>query len=88
MNIVKTFLSAEELSYIITELNKQETALQREIVKVGLVCQMCVDYFIEHINEFSDCGEIYNKAQEDGVAELLPIHIRNYYVIDKIFYID
>ena len=79
MKIVRDYLTSEELNYIINAMLEKETALDREVVKVGLVAQLLA----EDIGEFNDCNDVYDKVVADDTINLSKI-VNNYDVIDKL----
>ena len=79
MKIVRDYLTSEELNYIINAMLEKETALDREVVKVGLVAQLLA----EDIGEFNDCNDVYDKVVADKKINLSAL-IDNYDVIDKL----
>lgn len=79
MKIVRDYLTSEELSFIVNTMLEKETALDREVVKVGLVAQLLA----EDIGEFNDCNDVYDKVVADDTINFSAI-VNNYDVIDKI----
>ena len=79
MKIVRDYLTSEELNFIINAMLEKDNALDREIVKVGLVAQLLA----EDIGEFNDCNDVYDKVVADSTINLSAI-VNNYDVIDKI----
>jgi len=79
MKIVRDYLTSEELNYIINAMLEKETALDREVVKVGLVAQLLA----EDIGEFNDCNDVYDKVVADDTINFSKI-VNNYDVIDKL----
>lgn len=79
MKIVRDYLTSQELAYIINAMLEKETALEREVVKVGLVAQLLA----EDIGEFEDCNDIYDKVVADDTINLSRI-VNNYDIIDKL----
>ena len=79
MKIVRDYLTSEELSFIINAMLEKDSALDREVVKVGLVAQLLA----EDIGEFNDCNDVYDKVVADDTINLSAI-VNNYDVIDKI----
>jgi len=79
MKFTRNYLTSEELTFIINAMLEKETALEREIVKVGLVAQILA----EDLGEFENCDDIYDKVVADNNIHL-PSIIRNYDIIDKI----
>lgn len=79
MKIVRDYLTSAEIGYIINAMLEKDNALDREIVKVGLVAQLVA----EDLGEFNDCNEVYDKVVADDTINFSAI-INNYDVIDKI----
>ena len=79
MKIVRDYLTSEELNFIVNSMLEKETALDREIVKVGLVAQLLGD----DLGEFNDCNDVYDKVVADSKINLSAI-VNNYDVIDKL----
>lgn len=79
MKITRDYLKSEELAFIVNAMLEKDNALDREIVKVGLVAQLLA----EDIGEFEDCNDVYDKVVADDTINLSVI-VNNYDVIDKI----
>ena len=79
MKIVRDYLTSDELGFIINAMLEKDNALDREVVKIGLVAQLVV----EDLGEFNDCNEVYDKVVADDTINFSAI-INNYDVIDKI----
>ena len=79
MKIVRDYLTSEELSFIINAMLEKDNALDREVVKVGLVAQLLA----EDIGEFNDCNDVYDKVVADDTINFSKI-VNNYDVIDKL----
>ena len=79
MKIVRDYLTSEELAFIINAMLEKDSALDREVVKVGLVTQLLA----EDIGEFNDCNDVYDKVVADDTINLSAI-VNNYDIIDKI----
>ena len=79
MKIVRDYLTSEELAFIVNAMLEKDNALDREIVKVGLVAQLLA----EDIGEFEDCNDVYDKVVADDTINLSAI-VNNYDIIDKI----
>ena len=79
MKIVRDYLTSQELGFIVNAMLEKDNALDREIVKVGLVAQLLA----EDIGEFNDCNDVYDKVVADDTINLSAI-VNNYDVIDKI----
>lgn len=80
MKIVRDYLTSEELIYIVESLLDKKTAVEREIMKVGLVAQ----FVCEDIGDFENCNDIYDKVVSDSKLNFSEI-INNYDTIDKIY---
>lgn len=79
MKLKKGYLTAEELGFIVSEMVNIEGAVNKEILKVGLVAQ----FVIEDLEEFESCNDIYNKLIETEDINLI-YSVHNYDVIDKL----
>ena len=79
MRIVRDYLTSQELGFIIDAMLEKDNALDREVVKVGLVAQLLA----EDIGEFNDCNDVYDKVVADDTINLSAI-VNNYDVIDKL----
>lgn len=80
MKIVRDYLTSEELNYIVNAMLEKESALEREVVKVGLVAQLVG----EDLGEFETCDDIYNQVVADAKINFDGI-ITNYHIIDKLY---
>ena len=80
MKIIRDYLTSEELNFIINSMLEKETALDREVVKVGLVAQLLGD----DLGEFNDCNDVYDKVVADDKINLSAI-VNNYDIIDKLY---
>ena len=78
MKILRDYLTSEELIYIVDSMLKIESAVGREVIKVGLVAQ----FVCEDIGEFESCNDIYDKVVSDSTLNFSAI-INNYDTIDK-----
>lgn len=79
MKIIRDYLTSAELGFIVNSMLEKDNALDREIVKVGLVAQLLAD----DIGEFEDCNDIYDKVVADDTINLSVI-VNNYDIIDKL----
>ena len=79
MRIVRDYLTSQELGFIIDAMLEKDNALDREVVKVGLVAQLLA----EDIGDFEDCNDVYDKVVADDTINLSAI-VNNYDVIDKL----
>lgn len=60
---IRKYLTNDELSYIVSEATKHDNAVEREIVKVGMVAQLVV----KNLGEFEDCNGVYDYVMEKGI---------------------
>lgn len=79
MKIVRDYLTSGEIGYIVNAMLEKETAIEREVVKVGLVAQLVC----EDMGDFNDCNDIYDKVVTDPKLNFSEI-INNYNIIDKL----
>lgn len=79
MKIVRNYLTSEELGFIVNAMLEKDNAVEREIVKTGLVAQL----LCEDIGDFEDCNDVYDKVVADDTINFSKI-INNYDIIDKI----
>lgn len=79
MKIVRDYLTSAELGFIVNSMLEKDNALDREVVKVGLVAQLLA----EDIGEFADCNDVYDKVVADDTINFSKI-VNNYDIIDKI----
>lgn len=79
MKFIKNYLTSEEISVIVAEMLTKSNAVEREIVKIGIVAQILIDE--KDLGEFETCDDIYNKIMEQGIDFNT---IFNYNIIDKL----
>lgn len=79
MKVVRDYLTSNELEYIVNAMLEKDNAVEREIVKIGLVAQLVC----EEIGDFNDCNDIYDKVVADPKINFSAI-INNYDIIDKL----
>lgn len=79
MKVIRDYLTSNELEYIVNAMLEKDNAVEREIVKVGLVAQLVC----EEIGDFNDCNDIYDKVVADPKINFSAI-INNYDIIDKL----
>lgn len=79
MKVVRDYLTSSELEYIVNAMLEKDNAVEREIVKVGLVAQ----FVCEEIGDFNDCNDIYDKVVAEPKLNFSAI-INNYDIIDKL----
>ena len=72
----KKYLTSDEISYVVNEMVQRKNAVEREIVKVGMVAQLV----IKDLGEYENCNDIYDYIMEKGVDLT---KIVNYNDIDK-----
>lgn len=80
---MKKYLTSNELMEVVNELTKAEngelvhkTAVERYILKVGMVAQIVLD----DMDKFKDCNEIYDYVVENDID--FDMEVNNYYMID------
>ena len=72
----KKYLTSDEISYVVNEMVQRKNAVEREIVKVGMVAQLV----IKDLGEYENCNDIYDYIMEKGIDLT---KIVNYNDIDK-----
>lgn len=82
---MKKYLTSNEIMEVVNELTKVEngelvhkTAVERYILKVGIVAQIVLD----DMDKFKDCNEIYDYVVENDID--FDMEVNNYYMIDKL----
>lgn len=80
MKIVRDYLTSEELGFIVNAMLEKDNAVDREIVKIGLVAQLLG----EDIGDFEDCNDVYDKVVADDTIVNLGSIVNNYNIIDKL----
>lgn len=80
MKIVRDYLTSEEINFIVDSMLKNDDAVAREILKVGMVAQ----FLCEDLGEFESCNDIYDKVVADSKLNFSEI-VNNYDVIDKLY---
>ena len=78
MELKRNYLTSDELVGIVNELVQHESAVEREIIKVGMVAQCLID----GMDEYKDCNAMYDAIMESGID--LDMEVNNYYMIDKL----
>ena len=80
---MKKYLTSNELIEVVNELTKvdngelvHKTAIERYILKVGMVAQIVLD----DMDKFKDCNEIYDYVVENDID--FEMEVNNYYMID------
>ena len=80
---MKKYLTSNEIMEVVNELTKVEngelvhkTAVERYILKVGMVAQIVLD----DMDKFKDCNEIYDYVVENDID--FDMEVNNYYMID------
>ena len=79
MELKRNYLTSDELVGIVNELIQHESAVEREIIKVGMVAQCLID---GGMKEYKDCNAMYDTIMENGIE--LDMEVSNYYMIDKL----
>ena len=82
---MKKYLTSNEIMEVVNELTKvdngelvHKTAVERYILKVGMVAQIVLD----DMDKFKDCNEIYDYVVENDID--FEMEVNNYYMIDKL----
>ena len=78
MKLNRNYLTSDELVGIVNELVQHESAVEREIIKVGMVAQCLID----EMDEYKDCNAMYDAIMENDID--LDMEVNNYYMIDKL----
>ena len=80
---MKKYLTSNEIMEVVNELTKvdngelvHKTAVERYILKVGMVAQIVLD----DMDKFKDCNEIYDYVVENDID--FDMEVNNYYMID------
>lgn len=81
MKIARNYLTSEELTFIVNSMLEKETAVEREIVKIGLIAQLVCDNQ-DTFKDCDDCNDIYDIIIADNTIDFNTI--KNYDIIDKI----
>lgn len=74
---IKKYLTSNELAFIVSEMLKHDNAVDREVVKVGMVAQLVV----KELGEYEDCNGVYDYVMEKGIDLT---KIVNYNDIDRL----
>jgi hypothetical protein len=74
----KKYLTSMEMGYIINEMLKRDNAVEREIVKVGMVAQLT----LKELGEYEDCNDVYDYVMSKGIDLT---KIVNYNDIDRLY---
>lgn len=74
---IRKYLTSNELAFVISEMLKHDNAVEREIVKVGMVAQLLV----KELGEYEDCNDVYDYVMEKGIDLT---KIVNYNDIDRL----
>ena len=80
MKIVRDYLTSEEINFIVDSMLKNDDAVAREILKVGMVAQ----FLCEDLGKFESCNDIYDKVVADSKLNFSEI-VNNYNVIDRLY---
>ena len=79
MEFSRNYLTSEELAFIVNEVCKHDNAVEREIVKVGLVAQLVV----KDLGEFENCNDVYDYVIAQGdTADFYDLE--NYHVLEDL----
>jgi hypothetical protein len=85
-HFTRKYLTSYEIGFIVNEMLNKDNAVEREIVKVGLVAQLTVKDLVELTDEafkekFEDCNGVYDYIMEKGIDLT---KIVNYNDIDRL----
>ena len=80
MKIVRDYLTSEELQYIVNSMLERNSAVEREIIKVGMTAQ----FVCEDLGDFESCNNVYDMVVSDSKLNFSEI-INNYDTIDKLY---
>ena len=85
-HFTRKYLTNNEIGFIVNEMLNRDSAVEREIVKVGLVAQLTVKDLVELTDEafkekFDDCSSVYDYVMEKGIDLT---KIVNYNDIDRL----
>lgn len=85
-HFTRKYLTSYEIGFIVNEMLNKDNAVEREIVKVGLVAQLTVKDLVELTDEafkekFDDCNSVYDYVMEKGIDLT---KIVNYNDIDRL----
>ena len=78
MKLKRNYLTSQELIFIVENILKAETEVEKEIVKIGIIAQL----LIEDLEERDSCNEYFDIVFENGID--FSREVVNYYMIDKI----
>lgn len=86
-HFTRKYLTSYEIGFIVNEMLNKDNAVEREIVKVGLVAQLTVKDLVELTDEafkekFDDCNSVYDYVMEKGIDLT---KIVNYEAIDRLY---
>lgn len=86
-HFTRKYLTSYEIGFIVNEMLNKDNAVEREIVKVGLVAQLTVKDLVELTDEafkekFDDCNSVYDYVMEKGIDLT---KIVNYNDIDRLY---
>lgn len=86
-HFTRKYLTSYEIGFIVNEMLNKDNAVEREIVKVGLVAQLTVKDLVELTDEafkekFEDCNSVYDYVMEKGIDLT---KIVNYEALDRLY---
>ena len=86
-HFTRKYLTSYEIGFIVNEMLNKDSAVEREIVKVGLVAQLTVKDLVELTDEafkekFDDCNTVYDYVMEKGIDLT---KIVNYEALDRLY---
>lgn len=86
-HFTRKYLTSYEIGFIVNEMLNKDNAVEREIVKVGLVAQLTVKDLVELTDEafkekFDDCNGVYDYVMKKGIDLT---KIVNYEALDRLY---
>ena len=86
-HFTRKYLTSYEIGFIVNEMLNKDNAVEREIVKVGLVAQLTVKDLVELTDEafkekFDDCNSVYDYVMKKGIDLT---KIVNYEALDRLY---
>ena len=80
MKFKRDYLTSDDLTYILNNLDAVEDEFSKEILKVALTAQILIED--GDWDSYNNCNDIYDKIVSEGIN--FYDKVKNYYVIDEI----
>lgn len=77
MKITRHYLTCDEINMIVGAIIREEKALSREVIKVGMVLELVC----EDANKYKTYNEMYDVYARENIN--LDIEVNNYYLINR-----